>query len=176
MTLTFSKKIKTALSISLLLTSSFAASSSFASRRGMYFDTINLLPAGKITDHHSQGDIHFYTGETDSSFIIAFRFASEGCPSGRTYKNYHYFSAGPTIIHECCAGDGTVSITYTTNDGKVCHITVIDSASRKNASIQSADCDYSYNQKQYYNTGWSNGTINQFDFNTGENPTDISGI
>ncbi len=179
MSLTFSKKIKTALSVFLVLTSALAASSSFASRRGRYYDTINILPEGKITGYHSEGDIRLDRGKANSSFIIAYRYAAKGCPSGTSYKEYYYTSRGPCIIIKYCAGDGTASITYTTNTGKVCHITLIDSADRKNAAIQSVDCDYSYALKLDDQYDWFlkiDKSYSQLELNTAENPTDISGM
>ncbi len=168
----FSKKIKTAVSSFLLVASTLATPNSFA-KRPYFYDWINFLPAGKITDLHTDGDLK--SAPSNGSVLkLHYRLASSGCPSGTVFTTiyaYNYIILSVAF----CGGDGTASFTYTSNDGRVCHITMIDGAGRDNASIQSADCDYSYNQKKNY-TDSTKSTINQFELNTDENDIDISGM
>ncbi len=142
--------------------------------RVAWSDRINFAPAGKISDIHSSGDLRTYK-ERDSLLTIYYQkaYSASECPSGTAYPRFYM-----NFVVQC-AGGGRVTLTYTTNTGKVCHISITDGTNINNARIESADCDYSYSNKYYgevlIDHYYQYGNTNQFKV-TDNSVTDISNL
>lgn len=140
---------KIVLASSFLVSACFFCSAGFADEREFFTDTINLTSGGIISDLQVEGDLSA-TIKSNTVLKLSEKLADDGCSSGEVFtKMYNWDYQNVSVSF--CADVATVSFSYTSDAGKVCHVTLTDGAYRVEPSIQSVDCSYTFEKTSYFN-------------------------
>lgn len=118
-------------------------------RRAFFTDVVTLPFEGVVSDLQLSGDVNAQFSDL-RTIKLTQKMADQGYCSGSIITEAYYWDYQAHDI-TFCAGMGTVSFTYTTALGDVCHVTLNDGADVATPSIVSSDCLYEFTQTSYFN-------------------------